>query len=735
MISVSHGAALMPQHPHTYLPKGKYMLDLTWGSGAFPLHLTNSLGPVTLAIAEIDPMEPARPDYRARPGLVEVLAIGEGRGLNSMRAIRTSIGDRMRYLDHSQEQSDGMHRLVVRQRDERTGLVASAIIEQFDGVEAYRFRVEIANEGDASILIQQVPSVAFSGLTAHLGEKADLDLWTARSEWCAESRWFATDLGGPGGIADINTPIHGHFARGNISLVSHSTWSTGEFLPTAGIENRDSARSIVWEIENSGPWRWELDTLYDATDALGLALLGPTDLDHSWSLNLEPGQSFATVPATVALSDAGLRAAIGELTTHRRRLHRANQADAGRPLIFNDYMNALMGDPTTEKLIPLIDAAAEVGARYFCIDAGWYDDGGNWWPSVGAWEPSTVRFGDAGLASVLDYIRGKSMVPGLWVEPEVVGVLSPVASSLPDEAFMTRGGVRIVEHDRYFLDFRSQATRDYLDGVFARLIETYGAGYFKWDYNVTPGVGPDRDADSPGNGLLDHARAHLDWVESLRARYPEVILEACSSGAQRMDTAILSRYDLQSTTDQQDYRLYPTIAAAAPMSMPIEMAGNWAYAQPGWTQEQVAFTLVTGLSGRLYLSGHLNQLSGEHLGLVREATGLYPEVIAHHETALPQWPLGLPVWDAPQVALASVSDGDAYVFVWNRDTEATGALLELPGFAGADVSVETVFPATLPPWSFQWSASAGTLGLDLTDVGEAARIFRVRRQGLTSLSV
>ncbi|CAL8976687.1 hypothetical protein TESS_TESS_01150 [Tessaracoccus sp. O5.2] len=37
-------------------------------------------------------------------------------------------------------------------------------------------------------------------------------------------------------------------------------------------------------------------------------------------------------------------------------------------------MNTLGGDPTTEKLLPLIDAAAGVGAEVFVVDAGWYDD-------------------------------------------------------------------------------------------------------------------------------------------------------------------------------------------------------------------------------------------------------------------------------------------------------------------------------------------------------------------------
>ncbi|NGO74064.1 hypothetical protein G5C65_38260, partial [Streptomyces sp. SB3404] len=41
------------------------------------------------------------------------------------------------------------------------------------------------------------------------------------------------------------------------------------------------------------------------------------------------------------------------------------RADAGR---------AVMGDPTTERLLPLVDAAAGMGAEVFCVDAGWYDE-------------------------------------------------------------------------------------------------------------------------------------------------------------------------------------------------------------------------------------------------------------------------------------------------------------------------------------------------------------------------
>ena len=163
---------------------------------------------------------------------------------------------------------------------------------------------------------------------------------------------------------------------------------------------------------------------------------------------------------------------MAELTRHRRWLRRERTADRDSLLVFNDYMNTLNGDPTTERLLPLIAAAAEAGAECFCIDAGWYDDTelGDWFPTVGEWIPSTRRFPGGGLAAVVAAIRDAGMKFGLWLEPEVVGVLSPIAESLPDAAFLQRHGRRVTEHQRYFLDLRHPAARAHLDSTFDRLI-------------------------------------------------------------------------------------------------------------------------------------------------------------------------------------------------------------------------------------------------------------------------
>ena len=70
-----------------------------------------------------------------------------------------------------------------------------------------------------------------------------------------------------------------------------------------------------------------------------------------------------------------------------------------------------------------------------------------------------------------------------------------------------------------------------------------------------------------GQGMLEHERVYLKWLEGVWMRYPDLIIENCSSGGLRMDYAMLSRYSIQSTSDQDDYRLYATIAANAPTAV------------------------------------------------------------------------------------------------------------------------------------------------------------------------
>ena len=101
--------------------------------------------------------------------------------------------------------------------------------------------------------------------------------------------------------------------------------------------------------------------------------------------------------------------------------------------------------------------------EYYVMDAGWYADG-TWWETVGEWMPCEWRFPN-GLKSVFDYIKSKGMVPGIWLEIEVMGINCPLAKVWPDDRFFMRHGRRVIDHGRYQLDFRNPDVRDFATGL------------------------------------------------------------------------------------------------------------------------------------------------------------------------------------------------------------------------------------------------------------------------------
>ncbi|HEY0933816.1 MAG TPA: glycoside hydrolase family 36 protein, partial [Trebonia sp.] len=512
--------------------------------------------------------------------LVEALAAGQGRNWSGQRYVATAIGSRLRYARHRIERSGGWQTLWLTQLDAATQLEFTSQLSIHDDYLGMRSVTHVRNAGAQSVTLQAVTSLVFTDFDWQgSGSLGTMTLLRGRGDWLAEGRWTETGLR-DAGLPALTYEGRPFRTRGCIEASSVSSWPTARELPTAVIADSRTGSRWSFQIEHNGGWLWQVGEL---ADGLYLALLGPTDEHHQWQLELAPGAGFESAAASVALETDASGFSLAALTGFRR-ISAADRAQAHLPVVFNDYLNTVRGDPRAEILHPLIDSASRVGADYFVIDAGWYADDGDWWDSVGEWRPSTRRF-PLGIDDVLDHIRELGMIPGLWLEPEVVGVKSPVAAKLPDGAFLQRGGVRVIDQGRYHLDFTCEATVAFLDEVVDRHVDDHGIGYFKFDYNIRAGAGSDAGTASVGHGLLLHNRAYLAWVSSLRARHPLLMLENCASGGMRQDFATVSRFDLQSTSDQEDFRAYAPVAAAAPMLVAPERAANCASPQPGMSDQ------------------------------------------------------------------------------------------------------------------------------------------------------
>ncbi|MQM27018.1 glycoside hydrolase family 36 protein [Glycomyces albidus] len=647
--------------------------------------------------------------------VAEIMTAAHGRSPSSDRLAHTALGALLRHASRTESDFPGGRRLVIRQAAD--GIEVDTVLEQRDGAPAAIRAHTTVRAVDAPVVLRSVATWTM-GFTAPA--PGAFDTWRRLhgvSDWLGEGRWAVEPLRGRD-FPELASELTFQDPHGCWSVTSDGTWSTEHHLPVGGVESEAAELALVWQIEHNGAWRWEIG---EDVEGGYVSLSGPTDADASWTRRLDPGDAFTTVPAAVA-AGTDFEDALAALTDHRRAARRPHPDNTAMPVVFNDYMNTLLGDPTTEKLLPLIEAAADIGAEIFCIDAGWYDDSGDWWPTVGEWLPSTTRF-PGGLGEVVDAVRDAGMTPGLWLEPEVVGVRSPMAERLPDAAFLQRHGQRLVENQRYHLDLRHPAAIGHLDGVVDRLVADFGVGFFKFDYNINPGPGTDHDAQSVGDGLLEHNRAHLAWLDAVLDRHPGLVIENCSSGALRMDFAMLSRLAMQSTSDQQDFTKFPPIAAAAPLSLLPEQAANWAYPQPGMTDEEAAFCLVTGLLGRFYVSGHLNRMNDRQRALVADAVRVAKTLRGAVATGHPHWPGGIPGWTDPWTALGLRGEHDL-VSVWRRGGPASTELA-FPHLAGRDVEVAHVFPTGLPEWKTAWNARTGTLTVQAGDADIAARTLRL----------
>lgn len=643
----------------------------------------------------------------------------------SKSLVGSYIGQRMQYKSHREDAGQagaGSKTLHIEMSDLITGITVTSHLTVYNDNPFLRASATVRNDSASDVVVTQVSSLTVGGTTRAREWWNEYVVSTPNNTWFREAQWRDQSLPDVGiddfGIYSTIGNDHHKSSLNTFGLSNRGTFSTQGHLPMGMLKRRDRSETWLWQIESNGSWRWDIG---DFEDNVYVALSGPNSNDHDWREKLSPGASFTSVTAAVCHIYGDTDRAFAELTRYRRRIRRKHSDNEELPIIFNDYMNCLMGDPTDDKILALVGPVAAAGAEYFVIDSGWYADDQGWWDDVGEWEPSKKRF-PMGFRNLLDKIKEAGLKPGLWVEPEVVGERSVVAKTLPAEAFFQRDGKRIVEKRRYQLDYRHPAVRKRMDEVIHRLVMDYGARYFKLDYNVEITSGTDVDCFSPGSGQLGHNRAYLSWVAGLLDRYPGLVIENCSSGAQRMDYAMLAIHTLQSTSDQQDPVLYAAISAAIHTAVTPEQGATWAYPQGDWDDEINAMTVVNSLLGRIHLSGRLDQMSTDQLELIHDGMRVYRDIRGDIATGLPFWPLGLPAWHDEWLALGLSSENGRkhYVAVWRRGGGDT-CKLPITSLKGCNTSVQLLYPVKLGAES-SWDSKASTLQVTLPKA-VCARLF------------
>ncbi|MBM7568864.1 glycoside hydrolase family 36 protein [Paenibacillus sacheonensis] len=614
------------------------------------------------------------------------------------------------------DRADGF-RLLYRHPEHH--IAVTVAYEWVSGASAYRQNVSVTNEGSEPIALDHVSSLFVQGMGAEgirdWNDPAKIRVHYCLQTWEGEGQWRSAGLEE---LGVFPVAVHPDFAAVHFSSVG--TWSTGRFVPMIVIEDVECGQVWYGQIETSSHWHMEIGrrSLGGTSQAgsLYVQLDAASERHGGWWKSLAPGETFQAPTAAFGCAKGGFQEAIRELTRYRRTLLRELPTPGSAyPVIFNDYMNCLWGNPTEESLVPLIEAASRAGAEVFMIDAGWFGSRtANWGQGLGDWNPSGDRFGQEGLPGILGLIRAKGMLPGLWLEIEVCGEEAGLFSK-PDDWFLLRGGRRIGASDRVYLDYRNPDVRAYVHGVIDRLA-AMGVRYIKNDYNQCVSTGVDEPSGSEAAGLLDYVDAFYQFMDEVRERHPNVIWENCGSGAMRQDYGILQRFDVQSTSDQEIYWKYPAIVSGALATLAPEHAGVWAYPMPVLFPdreqadaalerdaarmqdgEQTVFNMVNGLLANLYMSGRIDRADERNFALVQEGIALFKELRGFIRQSSGIWPTGMMrIGDKQAFGSAGLwneEQGRAVIAVWRLDSGDECLTLPLAFLRGREAQARQIYPS------------------------------------------
>lgn len=610
----------------------------------------------------------------------EVTVAGENKKTHmGSKLVSSSEGWRLRYVSHTVR--DNVLEIV----QESPVVRVKSVFTTYDDTNAVRVRTEVTNITQEPIVLEEVSAFALTGIGGQERKKRPdtmflTEFLQGHHAECQPRRRSFRELGLYGGAS----------SQKRAGQVNIGSWSTKEALPIGIVEDTESGNFLMYQIESNASWCFEIS---DWLDQYYLWLGGGSLPFGSWSRQLAPGESYATPYAAVTFG-RDVNDVVGEMTKYRRHIVDDFSGDKNISTIFNEYMHLSWDGPTAETTAIYAPAMAKTGVEYYVIDCGWHDeeDCKVLHPYMGRWKQSDARF-PGGVRKTMDLIRSLGMKPGLWIEPEIVGVkCREMLDYYDDSCFLCRYGKPIESHNRRFLDYRNPKVRAYMSDTIRMMVEELGAEYIKCDYNHEFGVGTDSDAFSFGSGLEDSVDAFLEWIREMTRKYPQVVFEGCASGGMRMDYKTLSAFSLVSTSDQTDYRKYPYIAGNILAAVLPEQAAVWSYpvsedceSSDDVSEDRIAINMVNSLLGRMHLASHLERLDERKLEMVKEGIACYNDLRAFKKQALPYFPKGFTAFDAAEVCAGLRKDDLLYLAVWSLNGDGQVDVPIKEGVAGASV--------------------------------------------------
>jgi len=481
--------------------------------------------------------------------------------------------------------------------------------------ECIEIRVTAINAANEPKVLEALTSFAMGGMTPVVNDEAAgaLKLVRLRAFWCAEGRREIVPLENLG-----LEPMCGYHMDRIEKFGCIGSLPVKSFYPRACIQ--DDENNLTWGFDIDAPCTWQMECV--RTDR-GVSLTGGLgDADYgAWHKTLQAGQRFTAPSARITVCKGDNDIAFQRLCRAGKN-HLSSPTEADMPFIYNEYCTT-GGNPTRDNIMQIARRLSGMDFRYLVIDAGWFVDiDRDWGRGMGDWEVSRQRFPN-GFGEVCDAIRKEGMIPGLWFELEVVGDESKAWNET--NHLLKRNGEVITVGPRRFWDMRDPWVQKYLGEKVIGTLKNGNFGFIKVDYNDTIGLGADGD-DGLGEILRQNAEASVEFFRRMRREIPDLVIECCSSGGNREESAFMRVCDMESFSDCMDAHEVPVIAANEHRAVLPEQEEIWAVLPASLTDDDMYYRIISTFYGRHCMSGSIYDLSDAQWDIVKAGTDFYKDV-------------------------------------------------------------------------------------------------------------
>lgn len=294
---------------------------------------------------------------------------------------------------------------------------------------------------------------------------------------------------------------------------------------------------------------------------------------------LEKDEIFETPEAILNYSNEGLNG----MSRNFHKLYKNNlipekEKSKERPILLNSW-EAMYYETTEKKVKEQIELAKEIGIELFVLDDGWFRKENSSKNSMGDWEVNQKKL-PCGIKGISDFVHKKGMKFGLWFEPEAVSEDSQLFKKHKDWVLHVPNYSMTKGRNEYLLDLSNEKVIDYILHVFDRYLSNNDIDYIKWDMNrpLTEVNSTTLEKDRKNEVYHRYILGLYKILKTVMKKYPNVLIEGCSSGGGRFDLGILAYVAQNWTSDNTDAfdraiiqnnfsLLYPPITMGAHVSI------------------------------------------------------------------------------------------------------------------------------------------------------------------------